>query len=51
MAKSAEEKKQAQHEAYRRWYLSEKGKAYRDSYKQRHKELKAKREEKVEEPA
>lgn len=51
MARTPEEKKKAQHEAYKRWYSSEKGKAYRESYKQRYKELEIQRAQKIEEPA
>lgn len=53
MAKTPEEKKKAQHEAWKRWYTGEKGKAYRESKlnRQRAKELEAARQEKVEEPA
>lgn len=37
-------KKRLQHEAYRRWYTSDKGKAYREANRQRAKEQNALRE-------
>lgn len=46
LQEARDRKRKAQHEAWRRWYRSDKGEAYRAKYKQRAKELRVLREAK-----